>query len=376
MAMRNVVTAVLAGAIALSPALQAGAQSADGPLKTRIQSKIEAEARAKIEGKIAAMPDPAEIAKVSQVQTALNFFEFDAGPVDGVMGDQTRAAIQAYQAYLDYSVTGQLTQEEGQFLVGSYRKAEENPDMVAKATASHPDGVKGLLLVFRDTMDGKDAPKEAAAVGVIPSFSVGGEKPGLTGRCAKLAEAGLRSDAVAGPGTTDAATLSLSLAFCEVRNVVIVESKAAARTTGLPPDEITQQCLAFAPALVSLVAGLPESTPPDAMAAAAAFVQRSGQAPDQMVGIATTCLGVGYEAERMDLAIGSALLLAGLGKPAYGELLGHHLALGFGAEDRPDLAQAWYDAALAAGGDALFGGTVADRVPRLLAAVEVLAIPQ
>ena len=378
MAMKRIFIGALAGVFTLSPPIypvaQAVAQISDGGLiKNRIQSKIEAEARAKIDEKIAAMPDPAEMAKVRQVQTALNFFEFDAGPVDGIMGEQTRTAIEAYQTYLDYPVTGQLTEEEGQFLVGSYRKAEETPDMVEKAATSHPDGVKGLLLVFRDAMEGKDAPTETAAVGVIPSFSVTGAEPSLTERCQKLAEAGLRSDAVVAPGTTDAATLSLSLAFCKARAAVIAESTAAAsRAAGFTPEEITQQCFDFSPALASLVAGLSENAPADVLAAAAAFVERSGQVPDQMVGIATTCLGIGYAAERMDLAIGSAQLLVGLGQASYGELLGHHLALGFGIDAQPDLATAWYKAAIGDGGTVLSGA----EAEQILVAVSALSTAQ
>ena len=44
----------------------------------------------------------------------------------------------------------------------------------------------------------------------------------------------------------------------------------------------------------------------------------------------------------MDVAIGSALLLTALGEQVYAELLGHHLMQGFGAAQRVDLAEDWY----------------------------------
>jgi hypothetical protein len=50
----------------------------------------------------------------------------------------------------------------------------------------------------------------------------------------------------------------------------------------------------------------------------------------------------------MRMAVGSALALAAMGEPAYGELLGHHLRQGFGTTTRPDLAMQWYDASLTA----------------------------
>ncbi len=50
----------------------------------------------------------------------------------------------------------------------------------------------------------------------------------------------------------------------------------------------------------------------------------------------------------MGVAIGSALVLAGLGHDAYGELLGHHLVSGIGTAERPDLAMGWYQSALVA----------------------------
>lgn len=384
MTTKRLLTAVLAGVVTLCHAPQVAAQVGDGPLKRRVQSKIEAEvgkkkaeAQAQIEDKLSAIPTPeeaAQAARVRQVQTALNFFEFDAGPADGVIGDQTRTAVMAYQGYLDYPVTGQLTEEEGQFLVGSYRKAQEDPATIQKVSTAHPDGAKGLLLVFRDAMAQKE---DAPPVGVVPSFSLSGAQPSLSDRCMKLAEAELPAGAAPDPASRDSATLVLSRAFCQARDAVIAESTAAAaRAEGFTPEEITQQCIGFAPALTSLVDLLPETAPADVAAATAAFIERSGQAPEQMTGIASTCLGVGYSADRMDLAIGSAQLLVGLGEAAYGELLGHHLALGFGVDARADLALAWYETALATGGEGLSGAGTPDSADRILAAAGTLTTPE
>ena len=94
-----------------------------------------------------------------------------------------------------------------------------------------------------------------------------------------------------------------------------------------------------------------------------AFVLKSGMSPAQLSGTAKVCLGVGYTTDNMDVAIGSALLLTALGEGAYGELLGHHLSQGYGANVRPDLALDWYDTGLAAmgAGAAVFAPGITDR---------------
>ena len=78
------------------------------------------------------------------------------------------------------------------------------------------------------------------------------------------------------------------------------------------------------------------------------FVLTTGMSPAQLAGTARICLGVGYRTDNMDVALGSALLLFALGEGVYGELMGHHLSQGFGPAKRVDMAQAWYQAALAA----------------------------
>lgn len=107
------------------------------------------------------------------------------------------------------------------------------------------------------------------------------------------------------------------------------------------------------------------SLPPrdQVLAGVQAFVLKSGMSPAQLSGTAKVCLGVGYTTDNMDVAIGSALLLTALGEGAYGELLGHHLSQGYGANVRPDLALDWYDTGLAAmgAGAAIFAPGIADR---------------
>ncbi|WP_289155476.1 peptidoglycan-binding domain-containing protein [uncultured Salipiger sp.] len=83
-------------------------------------------------------------------QAALNYFGFNAGSVDGVMGSRSRSAISAYQGHMGYTPTGQLTQYERDFLIGSYHRAQAGGPATSQLIASNPLGVKGLLVAYRD----------------------------------------------------------------------------------------------------------------------------------------------------------------------------------------------------------------------------------
>ncbi|MEO0523269.1 MAG: peptidoglycan-binding domain-containing protein [Pseudomonadota bacterium] len=325
--------------LAVPPAV---AQSGDGPLKRRLQDKIQSEvqrqsgqARAQIERQvqqqIAARPSPAEMAKVGQVQTALNYFTFDAGPVDGLMGQQTRAAIEEYQAYLDYPVTGQLAEDEAQFLMTAYQGAQTNSGQAQQVAATHPDGIKGLLQIPRDGVPPQPT-------GVIPSFPATGNQKGVSAFCAQPAAA------LASKPSMDQTLRPL---FCTATASAIAQSDAlAANVAGFTPAQIEEQCVAFEPALVSIVASVSEGPASDVVQGAAEFVQRTGQDPEEMAGIAKVCVGVGYRRDQIDLAIGSAVLLTALEAPVYAEYAGYHLALGVGANQDATLARSWFEFAM------------------------------
>ena len=42
----------------------------------------------------------------AQTQTSLNYFGFDAGVPDGVLGSRSRAAVSQFQAYVGFPITG------------------------------------------------------------------------------------------------------------------------------------------------------------------------------------------------------------------------------------------------------------------------------
>lgn len=83
-----------------------------------------------------------------ETQVALNYFGFNAGGADGVLGSRSRSAISQYQAHLGYPVTGHLTEYERTFLVSSYNRAQIGGPAVIKAM-QNPMGVKGVLTVWQ-----------------------------------------------------------------------------------------------------------------------------------------------------------------------------------------------------------------------------------
>lgn len=84
-------------------------------------------------------------AKNKQIQTNLNYFDFNTGTPDGIFGSKTRAAISMYQSCLSRPVTGKLDSFEVSFLNESALKAQTNPTETLRKTATLPNGKCGIL---------------------------------------------------------------------------------------------------------------------------------------------------------------------------------------------------------------------------------------
>ncbi len=154
------------------------------------------------------------------------------------------------------------------------------------------------------------------------------------------------------------AGFALNEQFCLARTYAIAKGEElAGKVQGFTPQQIAAQCGGFGPAMKDHVAALSLKSQEEVLKDVGGFVLKSGMSPAQLSGTAKICLSVGYRTDNLDVAIGSALLLAVLGEGAYGELMGHHLAQGFGASRRPDLALAWYEMgldAVSSGSEAVF----------------------
>ena len=333
-----------------------------------------------------------------EIQASLNYFGFNAGRVDGQLGRRSREAVSQYQAYLGYPITGQLTPFEQNLLITSYTRAQAGGHSVSQQIAANPDGTRGLLKTYRAELAGQPAvpgvaPAAATTVVVAPQAAVPQQPVGTTTTTTVTAAAPAAPlPAVPVPdssaGTTTAAlpnflggdnsnqkslashcnTVSLltntnggftTLAsmnepmqvlneqFCLARTYAISNSEdMISKVQGFTPAQISAQCEQFGPAMQDNVAALSLQPLADVRQGVSSFVLSTGMSPAQLTATAQICLGVGYRTDDMDVALASGLLLHALGQNVYAELMGHHLAQGFGTAQRVDMARAWYEDSL------------------------------
>ena len=438
-----------------------------------------------------------------EVQTSLNHFQWNVGTADGVLGRNSRTGISQYQAFMQFPVTGELTELERTILVTSYQKAILGGAAVMQTVSTHPQGIRGLLLETREqmlgvTMAGGQGYQGGSIGGLPPQISEAVheiarnsnvEPQQLIARAGFIQLADMNADgrtdylidtSVTGSGfwcngnscavrvfastpqgyqrndfqavnatpamfscqhglcqindagtvmasapapapapvvtlppvtsavvpQTSAPAFSSQLAsaaepakpslptfaappapqmvslashcakislvtssnggfvtearlvdpnqalgeqFCLARGYAMDQGQAmTAKIQGFTDAQIARQCSDFG-TLLKAQTGALSTTPRAALVQqVAGFAGSTGMNPEQLAGTAKICLSVGYRTDDMDVAIGSALVLAGLGQDAYGELLGHHLVSGIGTAERPDLAMGWYEAALLA----------------------------
>jgi len=306
-----------------------------------------------------------------EVQVALNHFGFDAGAPDGAMGPRTRGAISNYQLILGYPPTGRLTDFERSHLVSSYHRSVAGGPNVAQQAARHPMGTKGLLVVWRDEAMGITQPDPGTmaaaepepepkatlpalvpAQPALPNF-LGGDvtQASLASHCNKVSLLTSTNGGFVTAATMTDPMQALSEQFCLARTYAIAQGEEmSARLPGVTPAQIAQQCAGFGPAMADHVSALSLKPAAAVIEGVQGFALSSGMQPAQLSATAKICLSVGYRTDDMGVALGSALILATLGEQVYGELMGHHLAHGFGTAKRPDLSLDWYDMGLQASG--------------------------
>ena len=440
-----------------------------------------------------------------ETQVALNYFGFNAGTPDGVMGSRSRAAVTQYQVYVGFPATGRLTQYERDFLVSSYNRAQVGGPQVIKAMQS-TDGTRSLLktwygeatggrvagatyngmpvevsaavdevaassdpsaeqllqrsgfiqladlngdgktdyivdtsksgssfwcsaqsctvMVFASTPQGyarndflshdatpasfachqgvcrmngqagkpqmaatpQPAPQAtpqqggtvmaAAPLGGITLFNTGPAAesgPSLASLCSKVS---LLTNSNGGFTTVSSMTdpeFALNEQFCLARTYAIGAGETLVEgLSGVTPAQVDAQCDAFGPALEPFVGMLGTSPAATVVSQAQAFVLKSNMSIEQLSGTAKICLFSGYRRDEMQVALGSALLMVAMGEKPYAELIGHHLAQGFGVTASQAQAKDWYMLAIDAmegGAEAVFAPGQPERVQLLRAAV-------
>ncbi|MFY9212218.1 MAG: peptidoglycan-binding domain-containing protein [Aestuariivita sp.] len=375
---KTVSTALVAAALAFSPASKAAADAGDfvaGALiggvvghaltkesqrkKTQTTTTTRSSARSTIPS----------TTQGREIQSSLNYFGFNAGGVDGQLGRRSREAVARYQVYMGYPATGQLTVLEEDILLTSYNRAQLGSFEVTQQMATHPDGARGLLKTYRTELAGgttQTLPQTAAALpnlGVtaassatgLPNFQALPLTTSLAAHCNSVSLVTTSNGGYTNAATMTDPDLVLNEQFCLARTYAIENSqRLAAQVPGLTPDQIAQQCEGLAPTMASYVTQLPSTSQANVNQEVQAFISSTGMSLDQLRGTGKICLGVGYRTDNMSVALGSALLLVGVGEGAYAELVGHHLMRGYGVAPSRAMANEWFDRSF----NALSGGVV------------------
>jgi len=311
-----------------------------------------------------------------ETQTALNYFGYNAGTIDGQVGPGTRAAIERYQASMGYPVNGrEFASYQFDFLMDAFYWSTQQGGAQQSGLRGQP-----LLFAYRDSLSGgtiqsavpaQPVAPPATTVIVNPSaatppatttvvapaddgqlpnlFANSQPRVSLANACnAVMLQTSSNGGYVTLANMTDPSQ-ALSEQFCVARTYAMARGEELmGQITGLTPQQIAAQCAAFSDMLsgeidrVSLIADGPLT------AEMQEFAIGTGIAPADLSATSRVCLAVGYTQDDMRMAVGSALMLVALGEPAYGELLGHHLREGFGTTTRPDLASGWYEASVGA----------------------------
>ncbi len=211
----------------------------------------------------------------------------------------------------------------------------------------------------------------AVAAPAIPNFFGGGQADrSLASHCNRVT---LLTNANGGFTTQDKMTdpqLVLNEQFCLARTYAMADGdELIAQVQGVTPQQVAEQCVAFALALQPHVAALSVQPREDVMRGVSSFILQTGMNPQQLASTAKICLSVGYQLDNLDVAMGAGLLLVALGEKAYSELMGHHLMQGYGAAQRSDLSLAWYEDGLDSSKTAVFAPMQPERDLLLRAAV-------
>jgi len=314
-----------------------------------------------------------------ETQSALNYFGFNAGMVDGQIGNGTRSAIERYQRAMGYPVNGQdfsdyqfdylmdayywaqnggaqQTRLAGQPLLFAYRDSREGRTLnaaVPQAVMPQPPATTVIVNPQAQPAPGVVQPAPgimASAPAAVPNlFANAAPTTSLANTCnGVMLQTSTNGGYVTLAGMTDPDT-ALSEQFCVARTYAMASGEDLMRgITGLTQAQITDQCAQFAQLFSTQIDQASVMEQGQVLPKVANVALASGIPPADLSATAKVCLSVGYAQDNMRMAVGSALALTAMGEPAYGELLGHHLREGFGTTRRPDLAAQWYNASLSA----------------------------
>lgn len=233
----------------------------------------------------------------------------------------------------------QQQQPQPQVVINNTAPAPQAPVAAAPAPAPQTQEVAAA------------APEPAApAVAMMPSFIGGAVEASMASYCNKTSlVTSTNGGMLTAASMSQDVGVALGEQFCLARTYAIAEGEQlTASVQGVTLAQMQEQCGAFAPTMREYVAAMVAKNPADATSDLQTFVINTGMNPSQLSSNAKICLSIGYRSDNADVALASALVLVGLGEAAYGEMLAHHMAQGFGAPKRLDRAADWYDATVSA----------------------------
>lgn len=346
-----------------------------------------------------------------QIQTALNGFGWNAGTVDGVMGNRSRAAIRDYQGYMGYPQTGQLSDWERQNLIDGWQKYQAGAGGAYPRTMA-AEGPRGLLNIGRDpnyasrygdlvgtgygsnnegtinrwpengTQNAAIQPQAQVpqvqpvapqpqggqvignAAGTVPKLKplqpLGQVAASAAARCELVDQTTrIQGGVVQATNMTDP-NQALSEKFCEARGFAITQGGSVASQYAVSENEMTALCEQIATGFGDTIAGLGNAAPAQVIPNVQSTAQQLGLSDPATMGVyGQICIGIGYRLDNAEMALAGALTMMAAGNDPYGELVGHHLREGFGVQTSASAATPWYVNAM----DALERGATPVFVP-------------
>lgn len=258
-------------------------------------------------------------------QAALNYFQFDAGAVDGVMGRQSRTAISAYQRLLGLPVTGGFLQSDRQFLRASHDQLSNGDAAMAQSILANPAGVQGVLLVLYQQQTGATG-QPIAQIADLPS---------MRSLCVNI-------------GASDPLDL-VKAQFCNLRLLAIEDGDRliAASPQAVNAEAILEHCSVFADSMAAFTIGAARRPMPEIQSELQVWVSTTSMPVESLTRIAKTCLSTGFRNDDPNITFASTLTLTGLQDPAYVELSAYHLAfdLAGNTDNAYDLGAEWLESA-------------------------------
>lgn len=180
----------------------------------------------------------------------------------------------------------------------------------------------------------------------IPMATADAAQTSLGSFCNKVSlVTGSNGGFVTAATAADADTV-LAEQFCLTRTYAMSQGEEMVqRVKGLTAAQVDAQCDSFGTVMAAPVSALGTEDRDAVLAQVRQVVLSTPMSADQLRATAQLCLYSAYTRDKMDVSLGAALALVGLGDAPYAELVGHHLAQGFGVTADMGRAEPWFDLA-------------------------------